>query len=193
MVEKGMNTPNFETQRLIVRPPTMEDCPSLQKHFNNWNIIQHLGTQVPWPYPDNGAEFFLQENILPRMAKGRCHAWVIIQKDGPDEAIGFIDFQEQASDRHGNRGFWLSEDFHGRGIMTEALMPIHDFVFTGLGVTRFTICNVLGNEASRRVKQKTGAVFLEEIDLPHNNGVNRAEMWEVTIESWEAIKRQSAA
>ena len=35
-------TPTLQTERLILRPLALSDAPAIQRHFNNWNIIQHL-------------------------------------------------------------------------------------------------------------------------------------------------------
>lgn len=45
-----MQTPQLETERLILRPLALSDAPAIQRHFDNWNIIRHLSTVVPWPY-----------------------------------------------------------------------------------------------------------------------------------------------
>ena len=65
-----MQTPLFKTERLILRPITLSDAPAVQKHFNNWNIIQNLSTAVPWPYPPDGAESFIRAE-LQKIADGQ--------------------------------------------------------------------------------------------------------------------------
>jgi hypothetical protein len=37
----------------------------MQRHFDNWNIIRHLSTVVPWPYLADGVETFF---AFPRSA-----------------------------------------------------------------------------------------------------------------------------
>ena len=64
--------------------------------------------------------------------------------------------------------------------MTEAVTAVNDFAFRVLGVDVLYVCNAITNEASRRVKQKTGAEFVGFIELPHHNGQSRAEKWRVT-------------
>ncbi len=182
-----MKTPVLETERLILRPISMDDAPAIQKHFNNWEIIKNLAMVVPWPYPDDGAETFIRENALPRMRDKGDMIWVIIPKAGPQEAIGVIDFGIGKS-AHGERGFWLAQEFQGQGMMSEAVAAVNDFLFFDFGLEKFTVVNALMNSASRRVKEKTGAVFLRHGELEHHNGESRTEVWEVTRENWATIR-----
>ncbi|MEM9469551.1 MAG: hypothetical protein AAF988_05255 [Pseudomonadota bacterium] len=46
---KILETPVLETERLVLRALILEDAEVLQKHFDNWNIIQYLNEHVPWP------------------------------------------------------------------------------------------------------------------------------------------------
>ncbi len=68
--------------------------------------------------------------------------------------------------------------------MAEAVVSVNDFAFRTLGVESFHVCNVASNEASRRVKQKTGAELVGYIELPHHSGQSRSEKWKVTREGW---------
>ncbi|MFT4628846.1 MAG: ribosomal-protein-alanine N-acetyltransferase, partial [Myxococcota bacterium] len=79
------------TERLILRPIAQSDAPAIQREFATWDIIQHLTLRVPWPYPDDGAEVFLRDIVLPAMADGRVMAWAIVRKGGPGELIGFLE------------------------------------------------------------------------------------------------------
>jgi ribosomal-protein-alanine N-acetyltransferase len=63
---------------------------------------------------------------------------------------------------------------------------VNDFVFLTLGLEDFYVCNAASNVASRRVKQKTGAVLVGYVDIPHHSGESRSEKWRVTRESWLA-------
>lgn len=160
-----------------------DDAPAIQKHFAQWEIIRHLSTLVPWPYPEDGAISFLRQNLLPRVESGDAYAWAITLKDGNDEAIGLIDFR-LGTPLKGNRGFWIAREYQGRGLMTEALHVVHDFIFNVLKVESFVVCNAAANLASRRVKEKTGAVFIGHVDIPHHTGGSFSEKWLVTKESW---------
>ncbi|HLX15862.1 MAG TPA: GNAT family N-acetyltransferase [Bradyrhizobium sp.] len=184
-----MDTPTIQTPRLILRPLALSDAPVIQRHFNNWNIIQNLASVVPWPYPDDGAEAFISKQLEKIAAGEEIYQWVLVLRSSDGEAIGNIHFHPRPGKPKGNRGFWLAEPYWNRGLMTEAIASVNDFAFRTLGVESFYVCNVASNAASRRVKQKTGAEFVGFIELAHHNGQSKAEHWKVTRESWLAGAR----
>ena len=182
--EKMMDTPTIQTRRLILRPLAPSDGPAIQRHFNNWGIIKNLASVVPWPYPDDGAENFIRQQLEKIAAGEEVYHWVLVLHSGDGQAIGNITFRPRADEPKGNRGFWLAEPFWNRGLMTEAIAAVNDFAFGTLGVESFYVCNVVSNVASRRVKQKTGAEFVGYIELLHHNGQSKAEHWKVTRQGW---------
>jgi ribosomal-protein-alanine N-acetyltransferase len=179
-----VDTPTIETERLILRPLALSDAPAIQRHFNNWNIIQNLASVVPWPYPDDGAETFVRLQLEKIAAGEEIHQWVLVLKSGDGEAIGNIYFRPRSDNPKGNRGFWLAEPCWNRGLMTEAIAAVNDFTFQTLGLESFHVCNAASNAASRRVKQKTGAEFVGYIELLHHSGQSKTEKWKVSRESW---------
>ena len=179
-----MQTPQLETERLILRPLALSDAPAIQRHFDNWNVIRQLSAVVPWPYPADGAETFVRAQLDKISAGEELYHWVLALRGGDGEAVGNIHFRPDADSAKGNRGFWLAEPYWGRGLMTEAISAVNDFAFLTLGLDHFYVCNATTNEASRRVKQKTGAEFVGFIELPHHGGQSKSERWIVRREAW---------
>ena len=180
-----MDTPTIQTERLILRPLALSDAAAIQRQFNNWNIIKSLGSVVPWPYPDDGAETFIRQQLEKIAAGEEIYQWVLVLQPGDGEAIGNISFRPRTDNPEGgNRGFWLAEPYWNGGLMTEAVSSVNDFAFRTLGIESFHVCNAASNDASRRVKQKTGAEFVGYIELLHHDGQSRTEKWKVTRESW---------
>jgi RimJ/RimL family protein N-acetyltransferase len=177
-------TPIIQTPRLVLRPLALSDAPAIQRHFNNWNIIRRLASVVPWPYPDDGAETFIRQQLEKSAAGEEIYQWVLVLQDGDGEAIGNINFRPGTNNPKGNRGFWLAEPYWNRGLMTEAVSSVNGFVFGTLGIESFLVCNAASNAASRRVKQKTGAEFVGTIELLHHDGQLKSEKWKVTRETW---------
>lgn len=162
------------------------DAPAIQQHFNNWNIIKYLGSAVPWPYPADGAQWFVDNVAVPDMAKGRAHVWAITVKPS-DECVGCIEFRLY-DHKDGHRGFWLAEHLWGQGLMSEALEPVNDFVFETLKVKDFIELNAKSNAASRRLKEHSGGTYLGDIAGEYRSDDIKSERWRMTAAGWRAIK-----
>jgi hypothetical protein len=64
-------------------------CGPDTKGFPRWEIPLY-GLFEPWPYPDNGAENYVNNVALPDMAKGIAWFWSIRRREVPDELMGII-------------------------------------------------------------------------------------------------------
>ncbi len=179
-------TPILETDRLILRPVTLDDAPALQKYFNNWNIIQFIGAHVPWPYPDDGAETFLNEYVMPKLQQDNFYLWALTLK-GSDEAVGLIEYRF-FDDKDDNRGFWLAEHLWGQGLMSEAVTATQDLILLEMGYPQIIAKNAATNEGSRVVKMKHGAEFVGVQDGHYHIKDQKEECWKITREAWAKIR-----
>jgi [ribosomal protein S5]-alanine N-acetyltransferase len=180
--------PVLRTARLVLRPISLDDAPAIQRHFANWNVIRKLTKTVPWPYPPDGAARFIREVALPSIERGEALLWVLVPFEGPNEAMGLVHWRRSYAAAEGNRGFWLAEPYWGRGLMTEAVAAVQDYLFFEFGVDRLVVANAVSNAASRRVKEKTGARLLGRAQLEHHEGDDESEVWEITRDAWAALR-----
>lgn len=182
MNEIPMNVPVFETHRLILRGVDITDAPSYQKNFAHFDIIQYLSFRVPWPYPENGAELFIKDLVLPHQGIDRW-TWGIFLKENPAELIGMVELFNPGIPE--NRGFWLAKPHWGRGLMTEATKPVMDFAFTTLGLDSVILSNAVQNNRSRRIREKAGASFLKTRPARFANPkITLTEDWLLTKQAW---------
>lgn len=174
--------PSFETKRLVLRGVELSDAPAYQKNFANYEVIRHLSTRVPWPYPDDGAETFIRNFVLPNQGKTNWN-WGIFLRSDPVELIGAVElFHPGHPD---NRGFWLAEKHWQQGYMTEAVEPVTEFAFTTLNLESLLLANAVGNDRSRRVKEKNGATLIEVLPFKHvDPAYTESEYWKLTKEAW---------
>lgn len=178
--------PEFETDRLYLRGVRLDDSESYEKSFAHYEVIQHLSHHVPWPYPKGSVRSFLETMVMPELGKSRW-LWVIFLKDKRDEVIGCVDLWRKGCPE--NRGFWLAKEHWGKGIMTEAVNPVIDYAFNELEFKKLIFANALGNDRSRRIKEKTGATYLENRPAQFvNPDYKEHEIWELTKEQWIKFK-----
>lgn len=175
--------PEFQTARLILRGITLADAEAYHRHFVDYEVIQHLSNAVPWPYPNDGVQLFIENFILPNQGKDRW-MWGIYLKDNSSELIGGIDLWRQGRPEH--RGFWLGKKFWGMGYMTEAVKPVMDYAFDHLSFEKIILSNAVGNLRSRRIKEKTGATFIGTRPSKFVSPLyTESELWEITKENWK--------
>lgn len=74
--------------------------------------------------------------------------------------------------------------------MTEAVNPVIEYAFTQLGFEKLIFANAVGNDRSRRVKEKTGAKYIENRPAKFvNSEYTEHEIWELTKENWFKFKQ----
>ena len=83
-----MPIPILSTERLLLKPLAPEDSSQIQRLYPRWEIVRYMVSSVPWPYPDNGAENYVNNVALPDMANGIAWIWTIRQRETPDGTHG---------------------------------------------------------------------------------------------------------
>lgn len=178
--------PTFETDRLILKQISQADVSAYTKYFVDYEVVRFLSAHVPWPYPENGIDWFLNNMIMPNLGKTRWF-WGIYLKSNPLEMIGGIDLFQPGIPE--NRGFWLGRPFWKKGYMTEAVVPVTDYAFDVLGFEKLIFSNALGNDRSRRVKEKTGARLVGTKPSKFvDPSFSESELWELTKGDWQKFR-----
>jgi ribosomal-protein-alanine N-acetyltransferase len=141
-------------KRCIIRPWRLDDAESLAKHANNRKVWLGLRDLFPYPYTLDDAHEFLQKKITKQQSTFFC---IEIES----AAVGGIGLQPgQDVHRHtATVGYWLGEEFWGRGIMTEAVAAVTDFCFDNFPLSRISAEVFANNPASARVLEKAGFTF----------------------------------
>lgn len=136
---KAMITPILKTPRLTLRPLRATDAARIQSLFPHYEVLKYMVAAIPWPYPADGAQQFVDGALASMTREERC-VWAIVEDAaGDDLLIGCIDlFPNKADD---NRGFWFGLPYQGKGYMTEAVAAVTDFAFDVVGLRRLILNN----------------------------------------------------
>src|SRR5215211_3181953 len=115
----------------VVRSYRLDDAPSLAKHGNNRRIWENLRDRFPHPYTPEGAIEYISH--LLQSANPTSFA---IDVDG--QAVGGISLHIGTDiERIGaEMGYWIGEEFWGRGIATSAIRLVTSFAFSQLDLIR---------------------------------------------------------
>ena len=129
--------------RCVVRGFRPDDAPSLARHANDRSVWINLRDQFPHPYSLADAEHWIRE-----AAGLEPQTHFAIAVDGAAAgAIGFH-LKKDVRRRSAEIGYWLGQEFWGRGIATEALRAV-----TGHAFGRFDLVRLY---AGRRAKVARG-------------------------------------
>lgn len=137
--------------RAALRPWRTEDAESLAAHANNANVWINLRDAFPNPYSLADANRYIE-----LVRHGDPPTAFAIEVDG--RAAGSIAFtlQDDVERVSAEIGYFLGEEFWGRGIMTEAVRAVTAFAFGTHELTRMYAVPFEWNAASMRVLEKAG-------------------------------------
>ncbi|USR62108.1 GNAT family N-acetyltransferase [Lelliottia amnigena] len=181
-----MATPTLITERLLLKPLEKTDAEQIQKRYPRWEIVRYMVASVPWPYPENGAEYYVNNVALPDIEKGIAWFWTIRRHDDPDQLIGLICLYDEEDN---NRGFWLAPEWQGQGLMREASIAATDYWFNTLNRPLLRAPKAAINDRSQRISVSSGMRLVKTEKKAYVCGELDSELWEITREEWNALKR----
>ena len=137
----------------VLRKWHPDDAVSLQKYADNINVSGFLLDRFPSPYTLADAINFINHKITEETI---TNFPIII--DGEASGVIGVDMRQDIYRKTPLLGYWLREDYWGRGIITEAIGLITQYAFNNLDIMTIQ-ANVLGkNPASMRALEKAGFV-----------------------------------
>ncbi|POA35708.1 MULTISPECIES: GNAT family N-acetyltransferase [unclassified Pseudomonas] len=178
-------SPTLYTERLILRPLELADAEAIQQHFPHWEVVRYLNALVPWPYPADGALAYLRDIALPAIARGEEWHWSIRLKSAPEQLIGNVSLMNEPDN---NRGFWLSPQWQGQGLMSEASAAVTQYWFETLDRSLLRVPKAAPNLASRRLSERTGMRLIHCDEGDFVGGRFPRELWEITREEWRRLR-----
>lgn len=134
-----------------LRSWNINDLESLVKHANNPNIAKFMTDGFPHPYTKEHGEKF----IAMATKDDPIHIFAI---DVNGEAVGGIGIhpQQDVMRLNAELGYWLSEEYWGKGIVSKAILQIIEFGFKTYEINRIFARPYSSNKASQHVLEKCG-------------------------------------
>jgi [ribosomal protein S5]-alanine N-acetyltransferase len=180
-------TPLLQTPRLTLHPLQLSDAVEVQPLFARWEIVKQLNARVPWPFPADGVHIFYRDAALPAIARGEEWHWMLRLKDDPEQTIiGSISLKLHTNV---HRGFWIAQQWQGRGLMTEAAAAVTRFWFEELKQPVLRVKKARDNAASRAISLREGMRCIGETEDDYVSGRLPTEIWEIAIEDWHRKRR----
>jgi [ribosomal protein S5]-alanine N-acetyltransferase len=170
------------SEGIVLRPWGMSDAPQLALICNNREIADRLRDGFPHPYSLRDARDWLNI-IIPENNPTRFFA---ITSDG--QVIGSIGLVSKTDIYRKNMeiGYYLSEPFWGKGIMTRTIKAVTTYAFNNFDIVRVYAEPFADNPGSRKALEKAG--FVLEATLKNyvikNDLIKDSCIYSVLRENW---------
>jgi len=144
----------YETDRLVIRFPRVSDAKEIFECYTQdsevtkyliWTPHKHLGDSINW------VEYCLNSCNTDTNLK------YVIEFKGTKKAIGMIDFR--INGMTAEFGYVLGKNYWNQGLMTEAMIPVFNTVFSNPNIFRIQACHDIDNHSSGKVMKKLGMVY----------------------------------
>ena len=148
-----INKRTITTENLILRMFQRSDVEELTRLCNNYNIYKY-NIYMPYPYTIKDAYAFIQ-NHTKDFDSDKRYIFAITDKE-TGKLYGSMGLTNYSKYKNGELGYWIGEEYWGRGIGTEACSAIIKFAFTVKGYHRVHAKHFEENLASGKVMEKLG-------------------------------------
>ncbi len=158
---------NLETNRLLLRKLSNSDVTEVFEFRSNATVMQY----IPRPLLQNEAEAIEHIAMInEKIENNEGINWAITLKGNP-KLIGIIGhFRIQPQNYRSEIGYMISPEYHGKGIVTEAIHEVVRYGFEKMKLHSIEAIIDPRNLASERVLQKNG--FTKEAHILENEYFN---------------------
>jgi len=151
---------NQQKGKFILRPWNLEDLDNLVKFADNKKIADNLTDAFPHPYTrEDGIAYISAHHPGGAHHPNGVHEpgkIFAIEVDGIGcGSIGIFP-QRDIHRKNAEMGYWLAEEYWGRGIMTGAVKQVVEYGFKTFDINRIFARPFSTNLASQRVLEKAG-------------------------------------
>ena len=154
----------METDRLLLRLYNDNDIDFLESMLTNPNVVRYIGNgQIR---DEEGIQNFLGW-IYSMYSRNHNYGLKIIVEKGSNKRIGHAGLVPQMINgkEEIEIGYWISEEYWGRGFATEAARALSDFGKNQLQIGKLIALIQKGNSASQRVAEKISMKIEKELYL----------------------------
>ena len=184
----AIDCPILVTERLLLRPPHVDDIPELAQLANNRRIAEMLA-RMPHPYGEAEARAFIAMCQLRQ--PGATYA-LTLAGQGPETGAFVGCAGLNAKDRGLELGYWIGEPYWRQGFATEAAHALVDLAFRATGIPVLHVSARVINPASRRVIHKCGFQYAGQGMM--NSivaGQVPIERYRLDRKTWESLRNWS--
>ena len=138
---------------ISIRKWKIEDAKELTNVINNKKVLDNLRDGIPYPYTVEDAKEYIMQNLNAK--KDSQYSWAIVVDEKVAGSIGVFR-KDNIHCRTAEMGYYIGEEYWGKGIMTEIIKKVCKYVFENTDIIRIFAEPFSYNIASCRVLEKAG-------------------------------------
>ena len=140
----------------LLREWKLSDAQNLASAINNKKVLDNLRDGIPYPYTEQDGKDFI--TAMLSADKNSTFAFAI-ELEGKVAGSIAVFRQNNIHFRTAELGYYLAEEYWGKGIMTEAVKQVCKYVFDNSDIIRIYAEPFAHNIVSCRVLEKAGFQF----------------------------------
>lgn len=144
---------SFETERLLLRPTSVEDAEFIFELQNSPKWLQHVGDKNIRTVED--AEIFIREKMLPQLQRLGYSNYTLIRKTD-HQKIGTCGLYDREGIEGIDIGYAMLPEFEGKGYAFEAAQKIKTVAFDDFGQKVISAITSKENLPSQKLLEKLG-------------------------------------
>ena len=159
-----MPEPVVVTQRLSIRPFTLDDVDFIVALLNDPAWLAHIGDRGV--RDAHAARGYLLEGPLAAQARHGFALWAVERCEAPGRPVGMCGLIRREGLDDVDLGYAFLPEGRGRGYAREAAAAVLTHGFDALGLRRIVAITTLDNTASGRVLEAIGMRFERRLRVP---------------------------
>jgi len=183
LTHKG--TVTLETPRLILRRAEVSDA---QAMFRNWASDADVTKYLTWPtYKTVETAYPILDTWVKSYEKPDFYQWMIVLKE-IGEPIGSISVVNHRDDiAEAEIGYCIGRQWWHRGIMTESVNAVMDYLFSQVGMNRIEAKHDVNNPHSGGDMKKCGMCYegTSRQSDRNNQGICDLSTYGILRSDWE--------
>jgi RimJ/RimL family protein N-acetyltransferase len=148
--------PTLETERLILRPFSLDDAKQVQMLAGD-KLVASTTLSIPHPYKDGMAENWINTHA-EKLNEGKGVVFAITLNNS-GKLVGAISLMNIVEGHRAELGFWVGVPYWNKGYCTEAGRAVLQYGFMDMGLNRIHASYLSRNPASGRVMEKLGMFY----------------------------------
>ncbi|WP_299258797.1 GNAT family N-acetyltransferase [uncultured Aquimarina sp.] len=156
----------FKTDRLLLKPATIEDATFYLELLNSPKWLQNIGDRDVKSVGD--AERYITEKMTPQLERLGYSNYTVIRKSDKVK-LGCCGLYDRDGIEGVDIGFAFLPEYEGKGYAFESALKIKEVGVAEFGIEKISAITIPENKSSQRLLEKLDFTFIKIINIPNDD------------------------